>query len=144
MFWWGYGESCELDSAFNFQFQFRTKKNGNYGLIFLQQSNQLFLIYIYLKVKAYIYLESLLELSPYSRQSKMLKSVGGTSVWTLLPTTRDGQPSIMEYPFARNVWALVKGSTQKSNNATQDFFLHFKQMRKKLSSLERERWAIIS
>ena len=35
---------------------------------------------------------------------------------------------LWECPFARNVWALFKGRTQKCSNEASDFFLLFKQM----------------
>ena len=45
-------------------------------------------------------------------------------------------------PFARNVWALFKGKTQKCSNEPCDFFLLSKQMQSKLSKIELERWAV--
>ena len=49
---------------------------------------------------------------------------------------------LWECPFARNVWALFKGTIQKCINDTSDFFLLFKLMQQKLSPLELEEWAI--
>lgn len=49
---------------------------------------------------------------------------------------------LWECPFARNVWAMFKGRTQKCSNEANDFFLLFKQMQIKLSQLELERWAV--
>uniref|UniRef100_A0A7N2LAI0 Reverse transcriptase zinc-binding domain-containing protein n=1 Tax=Quercus lobata TaxID=97700 RepID=A0A7N2LAI0_QUELO len=45
-------------------------------------------------------------------------------------------------PFARNVWALIKGKIQKCSNGDSDFFLLFKQMQTKLSKQELETWAV--
>ena len=47
-------------------------------------------------------------------------------------------------PFARNVWALIKGKIQKCSNGDNDFFLLFKQMQTKLSKQELETWAVIA
>ncbi|KAL0004505.1 hypothetical protein SO802_012066 [Lithocarpus litseifolius] len=44
-------------------------------------------------------------------------------------------------PFARNVWALVRGRIQKSSNGVEDFFLLFRQMQTKVSKQELELWA---
>ena len=49
---------------------------------------------------------------------------------------------LWECPFARNVWAMFKGQTQKCNNEANDFFLLFKQMQIKLSQLELERRSV--
>ena len=48
---------------------------------------------------------------------------------------------LWECAFARNVWSLSNGRTQKCRNETIDFFLLFEQMRRKLDQLELERWA---
>ena len=45
-------------------------------------------------------------------------------------------------PFARNVWALIKGKIPKCSNGDSDFFLLFKQMQTKLSKQELETWAV--
>ena len=44
-------------------------------------------------------------------------------------------------PFARNVWALVRGRIQKSSNGVDNFFLLFRQMQTKVSKQELELWA---
>ena len=48
---------------------------------------------------------------------------------------------LWECAFARNVWSLSNGRTQKCRNEAIDFFLLFEQMRRKLDQLELERWA---
>lgn len=45
-------------------------------------------------------------------------------------------------PFARNVWALVKGRVQKCSNETVDFFLLFKYLQKVLDGSDLDCWAI--
>ena len=49
---------------------------------------------------------------------------------------------IWECPFAQNVWALFSGRTQKCSNVASDFFLLFRQMQRKLSQQELEKWAV--
>ena len=44
-------------------------------------------------------------------------------------------------PFARNVWALVRGRIQKSSNGEDEFFLLLRQMQSKVSKQELELWA---
>ena len=48
---------------------------------------------------------------------------------------------IWECPFARNVWALVKGKVQKCSNEIQDFFHLFGMLVEKLTRKELEPWA---
>ena len=45
-------------------------------------------------------------------------------------------------PFARNVWALVRGRVQKCSNDVVDFFLLFKHIQETLEPSELDRWAI--
>ena len=51
---------------------------------------------------------------------------------------------LWECPPVRNVWALVKGKTQKCSNEARDFFLLFGHMARILESCELERWAILA
>ena len=51
---------------------------------------------------------------------------------------------LWECPFARNVWALVKGRVQKWSNEIQDFFHLFGMLVEKLTRKELEQWAAIS
>ena len=44
-------------------------------------------------------------------------------------------------PFARNVWALVRGRIQKSSNGVDEFLLQFRQMQSKVSKQELKLWA---
>lgn len=46
---------------------------------------------------------------------------------------------LWECPFARNVWTLFKGKTQKCRNESSDFFLLFQQMQQKFNSIELEK-----
>ena len=49
---------------------------------------------------------------------------------------------LWEWPLARNVWALFKGTIQKCSNEVGDFFLLFKMLQQKLCSSVLEKWAI--
>ena len=51
---------------------------------------------------------------------------------------------LWECPPARNVWALVKGKTQKYNNEARDFFLLFGFMVQSLDQQDLERWATVA
>ena len=45
-------------------------------------------------------------------------------------------------PFARNVWALIRGRVQKCSNEVDDFFLLFKKMQTVLEEADLDRWAV--
>ena len=62
----------------------------------------------------------------------------------LLPRPWDCHPCTWECPFARNVWSLFTGKTQKSSNQAEDFFLLFKQMQQNLSATELEKWTTVA
>ena len=49
---------------------------------------------------------------------------------------------LWECPFARNVWALFRGTLQKCSNEADDFFLLFRALQRKLDQIELEKWAI--
>ena len=49
---------------------------------------------------------------------------------------------LWECPFGQNVRALFSGRTQKCNNVASDFFILFRQMQRKLSQQELEKWAV--
>ena len=51
---------------------------------------------------------------------------------------------IWSCPFAKNVWALVKGQIQKCNNETEDFFLLFKHLQYMLEGEDLDRWATMA
>ena len=51
---------------------------------------------------------------------------------------------LWECPFARNVWALFKGTLQKCSNEADDFFLLFRALQRKLDQTELEKWAIMT
>lgn len=45
-------------------------------------------------------------------------------------------------PFARNVWALIRGRIQKCRNEVEDFFLLFKHLQYVLEGEDLDRWAV--
>ena len=49
---------------------------------------------------------------------------------------------LWECPFARNVWALVRGKLQKSSSLAENFFMLARHMIQRLDRKELERWAI--
>ena len=49
---------------------------------------------------------------------------------------------LWECPFARNTWAVVKGSLQKCPNEATDFFLLFRMLHERLDHRVIEVWAI--
>ena len=49
---------------------------------------------------------------------------------------------LWECPFARNIWSLFRGTLQKCSNETEDFFLLFIMLQRKLDQRDLERWAI--
>ena len=51
---------------------------------------------------------------------------------------------LWECPFARNVWAMVRGRVQKCSNEVQDFFHLFQMLGRKLTKEEMEKWATLS
>ena len=51
---------------------------------------------------------------------------------------------LWECPFARNVWAMVRGRVQKCSNEVQDFFHLFQMLGRKLTKEETEKWATLS
>ena len=51
---------------------------------------------------------------------------------------------LWECPFARNVWALVKGKIQKSSAVVHDFFLLTRSMMQRLTRDELTEWAMIT
>ena len=51
---------------------------------------------------------------------------------------------LWECPFARNVWAMVRGRVQKCSNEVQDFFHLFRMLGTKLPKEEMEIWATLS
>ncbi|KAK9995685.1 hypothetical protein SO802_020371 [Lithocarpus litseifolius] len=54
------------------------------------------------------------------------------------------QHILWEFPFARNVWALVRGKLQKSNFVTEEFFMLARHMVHRLGRNDLEPWAITS
>ena len=54
------------------------------------------------------------------------------------------QHILWEYPFARNVWALVRGKLQKSSFVTEEFFMLARHMVHRLGGKDLELWAITS
>uniref|UniRef100_A0A7N2N5L9 Reverse transcriptase zinc-binding domain-containing protein n=1 Tax=Quercus lobata TaxID=97700 RepID=A0A7N2N5L9_QUELO len=79
-----------------------------------------------------------------------------TFIWracsTVLPTRANLQRRRVQVcsqqpetcPFARNVWAMMRGRVQKCSNEMQDFFLLFKMLGDKLCKMELEQWAVLS
>ncbi|XP_030940521.1 uncharacterized protein LOC115965822 [Quercus lobata] len=51
---------------------------------------------------------------------------------------------LWECPFARNVWAMMRGRVQKCSNGVQDFFQLFRIGGDKRSKGELEQWAVLS
>ena len=49
---------------------------------------------------------------------------------------------LWSYPFARNVWALIRGRVQKCSNEAEDFFLMFKHLQHVVESADLDRWAV--
>ena len=45
---------------------------------------------------------------------------------------------------SRNVWALCPGKIQKCPNEVHDFFLLFQTLAQRLSTVELEKWAVVS
>ena len=51
---------------------------------------------------------------------------------------------LCECPFARNVWAMVRGRLQKCNSEASNFYTLARQMEEKLPKKELEIWTIVS
>lgn len=62
----------------------------------------------------------------------------------LLSTTINMCHLLWEFPFARNVWAMMRGRVQKYSNEVQDFFHLFWMLGRKLSKEEMEIWETLS